>query len=153
MNQENEEPRGFRISDRRRFTHEGETRPAEEDSTAAKDAPASADPGARDATAARRSEAGPRHGTSSVEVSFSTFVLGLSTQALLHLGEIPDPQTGATTRDLTAARQVIDILGVLKQKTLNNLEQAEEALLDSVLHDLRMAFVRLVRAGTTKEDS
>ncbi len=153
MNHENEEARGFRISDRRRFTHEGETRPADEASAPSKDAPASEDPRTRDASAARGADAGPQHGTRSVEVSFSTFVLGLSTQALLHLGEIPDPQTGATNRDLTAARQVIDILGVLKQKTVNNLEQAEEALLDSVLHDLRMAFVRLVRAGTPKEDT
>src|SRR5207237_9898034 len=66
-------------------------------------------------------------------VTFSTFVLGLSTQALLHLGEIPNPVSRAIERDLVAAKQVIDILGILREKTRNNLESAEESLLDSML--------------------
>src|SRR5439155_531387 len=54
-------------------------------------------------------------------VTFSTFVLGLSTQALLHLGEIPNPMTRALERDLVAAKHVIDILGILREKTRSNL--------------------------------
>lgn len=148
MSQENEEPRGFRVSDRRRFTEQGEVRaPHDEPPPASGPSGEPADPPTGEAA----TDPGPRAAT--LEMTFSTFILGLSTQALLHLGEIPDPQTGTTKRDLPAARQVIDILGILKQKTVNNLERAEQALLDSVLHDLRMAFVRLVRAGTRKEDS
>ena len=78
------------------------------------------------------------------------FVLGLSTQALLHLGEIPNPVSKAIERDLVAAKQVIDILGILREKTRNNLESAEESLLDSMLYDLRMRYVQLVR-GSSKE--
>jgi len=156
MNQESDEQRGFRVSDRRRFTERGEERPdagdapGPEGAAVAGDAPG-AEPGRGSASGEARTEGGA--GAATVELSFSTFVLSLSTQALLHLGEIPDPQTGVPGRDLAAARQVIDILGILKQKTVNNLERAEEALLDSVLHDLRMAFVRLVRTGTAKEGS
>ena len=55
-------------------------------------------------------------------------------------------------RDLGAARHVIDILGILQAKTKNNLEQAEERLLEAVLYDLRMRYVELVR-GTSKEEA
>ncbi|MCI0636564.1 MAG: DUF1844 domain-containing protein [Actinobacteria bacterium] len=85
-------------------------------------------------------------------VSFSTFVLGLSTQALMLLGEIPDPSSGQTARDLVGSKHVIDILGILRDKTRNNLEQAEEHLLDSILYDLRMRYVELVR-GAKKEEA
>src|SRR5262249_47815461 len=85
-------------------------------------------------------------------VSFSTFILGLSTQALLHLGDIESPVSGQVERDLGAARHVIDILGILEAKTKNNLEQAEERLLEAVLYDLRMRYVELVR-GTSKEEA
>jgi uncharacterized protein DUF1844 len=121
----------FEVKDRRRFTETGEARP---------DA-AQAGPGA----APSRAEA---QGSPAEEVTFSSFVLGLSTQALLHLGEIPDPGSGAVARDLVAARQVIDILGILRDKTRNNLAQGEESLLDSILYDLRIRYVELVRSGT-----
>ena len=61
--------------------------------------------------------------------------------------EIPDPTTHALVRDLPAAKQVIDILGILRDKTRSNLEPGEQALLDSVLYDLRMRYVELVRPG------
>jgi hypothetical protein len=48
---------------------------------------------------------------------------------------------------MPAAKQVIDILGILRQKTGSNLEPGEEALLDSILYDLRMRYVELVRSG------
>ncbi|TMA54511.1 MAG: DUF1844 domain-containing protein [Deltaproteobacteria bacterium] len=78
-------------------------------------------------------------------VNFSTFVLGLSTQALLHLGDIPNPMTKAVERDLEAAKHVIDILGILQEKTRNNLDAGEDTLLASVLYDLRMRYVDLTR--------
>src|SRR5262249_15712898 len=85
-------------------------------------------------------------------VSFSTFILGLSTQALLHLGDIESPVSGQVERDLGAARHVIDILGILEAKTKNNLEQADERLREAVVYDLRMRYVELVR-GTSKEEA
>ena len=78
-----------------------------------------------------------------VPVTFSTFVLGLSTQALLHLGEITDPTSGA----VEAAKQVIDILGIIERKTGGNLDQAESGLIEAVLYDLRMKYVEISRRG------
>jgi hypothetical protein len=127
---------GFRVTDRRRFTETG----AEREAPPSNDGPApSSDP------APPQSESEPAE-----PVTLSTFVLGLSTQALLLLGEIPDPESGTPARDLVGAKHMIDILGILKEKTRNNLEQAEEALLESVLYDLRMRYVELVR-GAKKE--
>jgi uncharacterized protein DUF1844 len=81
----------------------------------------------------------------SVPVTFSTFVLGLSTQALVLLGEIADPATTHVSPDLVAAKQVIDILGMLETKTRGNLDQAEQGLVESMLYDLRMKYVELMR--------
>ena len=80
-------------------------------------------------------------------VTFSTFVLGLSTQALVHLGEIADPVTAQTSTDLVAAKQVIDLLGMLVEKTQGNLDEAERGLVESMLYDLRMRYVDLMRRG------
>lgn len=128
MSDQDDERPSFQVKDRRRFAATGEARAVPPDT-------ASAEPAA------------PRAGHSEQPVTFSTFVLGFSTQVLLHLGEIPDPTTGAVQRDLGAARQVIDILGILREKTRGNLGQDEEALLDSILYDLRMRYVELVRSG------
>jgi hypothetical protein len=64
---------------------------------------------------------------------------------LLHLGEIPDPTTNNPVRDLIAAQQLIDILGLLRDKTRGNLDRDEAGLLDSILFDLRMKYVEIAR--------
>jgi hypothetical protein len=165
MSEDKDSPRGFRVTDRRRFSEEGEPKPGEE----TPDAPApasfanpSASPSDNPSTSAPDEERfGALAGEGPMEahlaepeepVSFSTFLLGLSTQALFHLGEIADPSTGETYPDLAGAKHVIDILGILKSKTMNNLEQAEERLLDAVLYDLRLKYVELVR-GASKEEA
>ncbi|HEY2108028.1 MAG TPA: DUF1844 domain-containing protein, partial [Candidatus Binataceae bacterium] len=79
------------------------------------------------------------------EINFTTFVVSLSTQALMHLGEIPDPMTNQQERDLPAAQHMIDILGMLQEKTRGNLDHEEEGLLRSVLFDLRMKYVETAR--------
>ncbi len=141
--EDKDSPRGFRVTDRRRFSEEGEATVAD-DSDARRTEP-EPDPTSR---------AGTPASADSVEepVTFSTFILGLSTQALLHLGEIPDPLNGQTETDLSAAKHVIDILGILQAKTRSNLEQAEERMLDAVLYDLRMKYVEIVR-GASKEEA
>ena len=82
-----------------------------------------------------------------VPVTFSTFLLSLSTQALVHLGEIADPAGGQVGTDLVAAKQIIDLLGVLETKTRGNLDEAEQGLVESMLYDLRMKYVELMRRG------
>ncbi len=76
------------------------------------------------------------------EISFSSFLLSLSSSTLLHLGEIADPQSGGKKKDLALAKQSIDIISLLKDKTKGNLTQEEEKLLEHLLYDLRMRFVK-----------
>jgi ABC-type ATPase involved in cell division len=61
---------------------------------------------------------------------------------LYHFGEIPDPVSGAKQRNLELARQTIDILVVLRDKTTGNLNDDEAKLLESLLHDLQMRYVQ-----------
>ena len=76
------------------------------------------------------------------ELTFSAFVYSLSTSALVHLGEIPEPVTEKMDKNLPLAKQTIDILGILQEKTKGNLTQEEENLLNSFLYDLRMRYVK-----------
>ena len=75
-------------------------------------------------------------------MTFSSFILSLSSSALACLGEIEDPGTGETGKNLPLAKQTIDLLGLLREKTRNNLSKQEENLLESILFDLRMRYVR-----------
>jgi hypothetical protein len=74
-------------------------------------------------------------------VDFSTFVLSLSHSALMHLGEAPVPETGAIEPNLALARQTIDLVGMLEEKTKGNLTGDEERLIGQILFDLRMRYV------------
>ena len=76
------------------------------------------------------------------EINFSSFILSLGSSALYHFGEIPDPVSGAKQRNLDLARQTIDILVVLRDKTTGNLSEDESRLLESLLHDLQMRYVQ-----------
>ncbi len=75
-------------------------------------------------------------------VTFSTFVFSLSSSALVHLGEVPDPSTQKLEKDLPLAKQIIDTLAMLQEKTKGNLDKDEEQLLQTVLYDLRLRFVK-----------
>jgi hypothetical protein len=79
------------------------------------------------------------------EISFGAFLMSLSTEALVHLGEMTDPSSGQEQRDLAMAQQLIDILGMLREKTRGNLDHDEQALLDAILFDLRMKYVEIAR--------
>jgi len=90
------------------------------------------------------------------EMSFATLVLSLTTSALVHLGVPPEggepgERAGgepAPEPNLPLARQTIDILEILQEKTRGNLDEAELRLLESVLHDLRMRFVAARKGGS-----
>jgi hypothetical protein len=74
-------------------------------------------------------------------LDFSTFILSVIGTAYVHLGDAPDPEGGG--RDLDLARQDIDLLGILQEKTKGNLTGDEERLLDQALYDLRVRFVEV----------
>jgi hypothetical protein len=76
------------------------------------------------------------------EISFSNFIFSLSTSALIHLGEVPDPVTSNTNKNLPMAKQTIDIIGLLQEKTKGNLTPDEDTLVQNILYDLRMRFVK-----------
>jgi len=153
--EEEEKSRGFKVEDRRRFSAEGELKPEHQGAGQQESEPQRPRPrseGARpiaEGGPPRTSERhGPAMGSSAAphpEINFTTFVVSLSTQALMHLGEIPDPMTNQQERDLPAAQHMIDILGMLQEKTRGNLDHDEEGLLRSILFDLRMKYVETAR--------
>jgi hypothetical protein len=123
---------GFKVKDRRRFDADGELREeAAAEEASAGEQQATADDG--DGTDAREHRDLPA-------IDFQTFVLSLSTSALVHLGETPGPD-GEKHKELALAKQSIDILGLLKEKTSGNLTEDEQKLLDGLLYDLRMRYV------------
>lgn len=81
----------------------------------------------------------------SPQVSFSKFIMMLSTQALMQLGIIPNPLTEEKGKDLPGAQLTIESIAMLKEKTSGNLDPEEDKMLDSVLHNLRLRFVDMVR--------
>ena len=138
---EKEEGRGFTVQDRRRFSPDtGDAREAtpEETSATQKGEPE------RPVDDSRTQE--PWHQEFLPEINFSTFVISLSTQALMHLGEIPNPLTNTPERDIPVAKQMIDILGMLQEKTRNNLNAGESKLMEEILFDLRMKYVEAVKS-------
>ena len=79
--------------------------------------------------------------TKEAPLDFTTFVLSVSSAAFMGLGLVPRPGVQTKEVDLELARQNIDLLELMKEKTKNNLSKDEEQLLDSVLYELRMQFV------------
>jgi Domain of unknown function (DUF1844) len=75
-------------------------------------------------------------------VNFSNFVLSLSTSALFHFGDFPDHEGGTAQKNLPAAKQTIDILDMLSEKTKGNLDENESKLIQGVLYELKMRFVK-----------
>jgi hypothetical protein len=76
-------------------------------------------------------------------IDFYTFVLSLASSAFVHLGDAPHPETGeAAPPDLPLAKQTIDILAMLEEKTKGNLTPEEERFLENLLTDLRFRFVQ-----------
>jgi hypothetical protein len=75
------------------------------------------------------------------KVTFATFILSLSSSALVHLGEVPEPETGRTGMNLPLAKHTIDILDMLREKTSRCLDCDDARLLEGVLYELRMKYV------------
>ena len=76
------------------------------------------------------------------EIDFTNFILSLSTSALIQLGEIQDPFTQKSAKNLPLAKQTIDLIGMLKEKTKGNLSPEEEKVIEYILYDLRMRYVK-----------
>ena len=83
-------------------------------------------------------------------VDFSTHILSLASTALIALGKMPAPDGAQHPLDLETARHLIDVLGMLEAKTKGNLDEAEQKLLQSLIYDLRVAFVDAQKASAAK---
>lgn len=79
------------------------------------------------------------------QLDFGTFVLSMSSSALVHLGEVPEPESGQVMENILAAKQTIDILCMLERKTKGNLTLQEGRLLRDMLFELRMKYVQKVK--------
>lgn len=72
---------------------------------------------------------------------FKFFISTLSLQASIFLGQIPNPASQKTELDLTQAKFIIDTLGMLQEKTKNNLSDEESDLLENFLYELRTVYL------------
>ncbi|UCD86402.1 MAG: DUF1844 domain-containing protein [Desulfobacterales bacterium] len=131
-----EEEKGFIIKDKRTFSPETGEREAEEPQESIEEK------GAEKESAQRVAEPAAGEETRLPEVNFSTFIFSLSSSALLHFGEIQDPTTGAKKKNLPMAKHTIDILAMLEEKTRGNLSPDEEQLVQNILYDLRLRYVK-----------
>lgn len=137
------EERGFKVVDRRSFDRDGADRKAEEapaDDSGPQGPAGEAQPNdeACGDPAAFANEPLP-------ELDFVTFILSLHNSAACLLGHAPYPDTGQCAANLPMAKQTIDIIGMLQEKTKGNLSGEEERIVSEVLYDLRMAYVQAVR--------
>lgn len=128
-----EQEKGFTVKDRRLFSADEPA--AEENKAPASDsAPPKSEPSAE--TGSERAQA------PLPQINFPTFIASLNASALVHLGVIEDPVSGKAEKNLPMAKQTIDILSMLQQKTTGNLTSEEDGMLKSILYDLRILFVK-----------
>ena len=137
---------GFKVTDRRSFTNEAEPRNGASEQPSS-DASSTASSTAHPPTPANAAGVTAEPPTAAFPpVDFHTFVLSLGSSALLHLGEIENPNDGASQKDLPLAKHTIDILVMLEEKTKGNLSTAEERLMESLLYDLRLRYVEATKS-------
>jgi uncharacterized protein DUF1844 len=134
----NEEEKGFVIKDRRSFDEKGDLKENEPEKV---EKPEKGAPGAGKAGEEPQKDEQP---TPLPEVNFSSLIFSLSSSALFHLGEAPDPSTGEKKKDLPLAKHTIDIIAMLKEKTQGNLADDEKKFLEIVLSDLQLRYVSAV---------
>jgi hypothetical protein len=142
-----DEEKGFVIKDRRAFAEEGEDSKVSDDQKQAAREP---DSETSEAQPAQEETAAAEHGEAEAplpKVNFPTFVISLNASALVHLGAIEDPASGENAsgekvKNLPMAKQTIDILSMLEEKSRGNLTNEEENILKNILYDLRILYVK-----------
>ncbi len=128
---------GFTVTDRRKVRLDDEASEAA-GRTPEESSPKTPAPGATDPQGTKTEGRDERK---LPPIDFNTFVLSLASSAMVHLGEAPNPETGKTETHLPLARQTIDLLALLQEKTKGNLTKDEATYLDHILYDLRLRCV------------
>ncbi len=136
MPDEKGEEKGFVIKDNRIFS-EKEQELKKEDKEPEKE-PVKEETKAPEAASAEKQEAEAQL----PEINFPTFIISLNASALVNLGAIEDPASGKKVKNLLIAKQTIDILNMLEEKTRGNLTEEEEQILKNILYDLRIIYVK-----------
>jgi hypothetical protein len=77
-----------------------------------------------------------------LEATFSTLVISIASSAVVNLGLEKNPQTNKIEKNLPVAQYSIDLLVLLRDKTKNNLSDAEKNYLDAIIQDLQMKFIQ-----------
>jgi hypothetical protein len=96
-------------------------------------------PGGIDMSDEKKRKPGP---SGELTMDFSAFILSLNASSLIHMGEIPDPESRSRSVNIPAARHTIEILEIIKDKTAGNLDTDEDKLLDDILYTLRLKFLQ-----------
>jgi hypothetical protein len=134
-----EEKKGFVVKDKRIFGDSGEIH-AEEEPAVKKVAEPAAEPVKDNSTALPEQD---RPDTDYLpEINFYNFIVSLSTTALFHFGDFADPSTSKAEKNLPAAKEIIDTLAMLKDKTAGNRDENENNLIEGALYELRMRYVK-----------
>ena len=139
--EEEKKDKGFVIKDRRLFDESGAAR-VEEKMKPEEEKKRAENPGERPETSPAETDTPETEASPLPEINFASFIFSLSTTAMYHFGDFPDPATKESQRNLPAAKQTIDILSILKTKTEGNLDEQEKQLLDGILYELRMRFIK-----------
>lgn len=82
------------------------------------------------------------HDSVDEQIDFSSFIVSLATQAMVQMGVMPPPPGMDLPKNKEVARQTIDIISMLNDKTKGNLDPSESRLMDDILHNLRMAYLQ-----------
>ena len=150
----------FKVVDRRLFTEEGELRKdaieqERRDAEAASKTAQAGSTGAKQPSGAPGAapNQGSAAGTTTAEDkepsrSFQMLIDFLTRNAAAMLGGMADPRTGQAFLDLDGARDVIDMLDALREKTRGNLAKADEDLLIEVIGSLKLTFMEMSKAAT-----
>ena len=136
MPDEKGEEKGFVIKDKRIFSQKEQE--IKEEGKEPEKEPAKEETKAQEAASAEEQEAEAQL----PEINFPTFIISLNASALVNLGAIEDPASGKKVKNLLIAKQTIDILSMLEEKTRGNLTEEEEQILKNILYDLRIIYVK-----------
>jgi hypothetical protein len=144
---------GFKVTDRRLFNSDGTLREEAlelQSTTAAASTfaePQTIHTSAQPALAAEPAHDFPEDDPNAMpeQTMFTEFLMGVASSAFIYLGVVEHPATGRRQIDLGAAKESIDMLSMLREKTKGNLTRGEERFFEDLLSDLRMQFVSIRR--------
>lgn len=157
---ETKQDESFKVVDRRLFTADGELRKEvaeqqdreRETPSPAATAPVASAPGAgKQPSTGATAAASPAVETPKRAAAFENLIRSLGQNAALLLGGYADPRTGQPVLDLEGAREIIDMLDVLREKTRGNLAAEEDSLLIDVLGNLKLAYMEMAKAAAKQE--